>query len=100
MNVVIDGRPSVMRYVALFNNKGQSVVFKSSTLIGDRIIITSVIPAKDTSVIVKPLPYMTSTLGYTVVVSYLDRKNGEPFATTPSLLKTVSLRVKSHIVSK
>jgi hypothetical protein len=35
-----------------------------------------------------------------VTVSYLDRKNGEPFTTVPSLLKTISMRVKNHIISK
>ena len=99
MSVVVDGDPSVMKYIALFNNKGQSVVFKSSVLVGDRILVTNLVPVKDSSVISKPLPYMTS-LGYTAVVSYLDRKNGEPFSTIPSLVKTVSLRVTSHVVSK
>jgi hypothetical protein len=100
MTVTIEGRPAIMRYIAVFNNKGQSVLFKSSILVGDRLIINSVTASEESSVIVKSLAYMPSATGYLVTVSYLDRKNGEPFTTVPSLLKTISMRVKNHIISK
>ncbi len=100
MTVTIEGRPALMRYVAVFNNKGQSVSFKSSVLVGDRLIINSITAYEESSVIGKPLAYMLSSTGYVVTISYLDRKNGEAFTTVPSLLKTVSMRVKNHVISK
>ena len=100
MTITIEGRPAIMRYVAVFNNKGQSVLFKSSVLVGDRLIINSVTASEESSVIAKPLIQMPSSRGYIAIISYLDRKNGEPFTTAPSLLKTISMRVKNHIISK
>lgn len=100
MSISTNG-PSVLHYVALFRSVGQGVQYTSSVLIGDRLSLVGITAAADTSVTVAiPKTYMSSTLGYKLVLSYLDRKNGEPITTSPSLLKTMSLRVKNHIVSK
>jgi hypothetical protein len=101
MTVTIQGRPQVEHYVALFHNLGQSALFTSSALIGDRLTLTGAVAVPDKSVMLKnPQSFMTSSLGYTLNVSYLDRKVGEPFTTAPTVLRSISLHVKNHSVSR
>lgn len=101
MTVTRNNSAAVMHYVTLFRNVGQAVMFSSSVSIADRIILTDVgaEPAKLTPASNMQL-YMVSATGYSLTVSYLDRKNGEPFTATPTLAKTVTLQVKNHILSK
>ena len=101
MTVTTTGKTSIIHYVALFRNLGQAVVFTSAAPVGDRLILQNVTALLDKNVITKkPVSYMTSSVGYALNLSYLDRKNGESYATTPTLPKTMSFTVKNHIVSK
>jgi hypothetical protein len=100
MTVTTSGS-GVMHYVVLFRNVGQAVMYTSTAFIGDRVILTGVIAEPDKSTPYgKSQFYMISATGYSLTVSYLDRKNAEPLTTTPTLAKTVTLHVKNHIVSK
>lgn len=102
MTLSKEGQLAVVHYVALFRNLGQGVLYTSSVSIGDRLILNGIISAQpDKSVTVKVASSpMSSTIGYTITLSYLDRKNGESATTTPSLLKNMNLRVKNHIVAR
>lgn len=101
MTITTAGKTSIIHYVALFRNLGQAVVFTSAAPVGDRLILQNVTALLDKNVITKkPVSYMTSSVGYTLNLSYLDRKNGESYAMTPTLPKTMSFSVKNHIVSK
>lgn len=101
MSITTTGKTSITHYVALFRNLGQAVVFTSAVPIGDRLILQNITALLDKNATTKtPVSYMTSSVGYTLSLTYLDRKNGENYSTTPSLSKTMSLTVKNHIVSK
>lgn len=93
--------PAVLEYVALFRNVGQAVQYTSAVSIGDRLTLVGITATPDKSVMVNPpQSYMSSSIGYNLAVAYLDRKNGEPMTTSPSLAKSMPLRVKNHILSK
>ncbi len=102
MTVTRNGEPQVQHYAALFHVVNpETVKFKSTVLIGDRLPITSIIAKADKSVQVNPsLSIMNSEVGYFVEVSYLTRKNGEPITAAPTLPKSISVNVKGHIASK
>lgn len=101
MTITTEGKPAVIHYVALFRALGQGIVFTSAVNVGDRVALTSLTAVPDTSVKVKPpQSYMTSSIGYVLTLSYLDRKNGEPATAAPSLAKTLTLRVDDHIVAR
>ncbi len=100
MNLTKSGSPSVLNYIAMFHNVGQTVTYTSSILIGDRITISSIAVSPDKTVTTtQPQNYVTSSIGYNVTVNYLDRKNGEPFTTSPSLPETKTVHVKNHILA-
>lgn len=101
MSVSTDKSPTVNHYVALFHNVDQKVTFTSAFQIGDRLTLIGVVASADKSVAMKPSqPFiMDSKLGYLITVTYLDRKNGEPFTTAPSVSKTVTIHVKNHILT-
>lgn len=93
--------PNVFKYVAMFHNVGQTVTFTSAVLIGDRVQISSITVSADKSATVdqKPTNFMTSSVGYNLAVSYLDRKNGEPFSADPTVQESKIIRVKNHILA-
>jgi hypothetical protein len=91
---------ATFKYVAMFHNVGTNVTYTSSILIGDRVTISGITVSADKSVTMNPSQkYMSSSLGYNFMVSYLDRKNGEPLTTTPSVPKSVTVHVKNHILA-
>ncbi|MCF7865438.1 MAG: hypothetical protein K9M11_02960 [Candidatus Pacebacteria bacterium] len=101
MSISTKSTPSIIHYVALFRVVNQVAGYTSSVSIGDRIALTSIVATPDVSIEVrKPQSFMTSSIGYILTLTYLDRKNGEPLTTPPSLAETMSLHVKNHIVSK
>lgn len=101
MSITTDGKPAVIHYVALFRYVNQVTAFTSAVSVGDRVGLYGLTATADSSVKVNPSQsYMSSTLGYVLTLSYLDRKNGEPATANPSVPKTMTLRVKNHIVAK
>jgi hypothetical protein len=101
MSISQDLKPAVIHQVALFRYVNQVVSYTSAVSIGDRLGLYSITAIPDASTEIKPpQSFMTSSIGYTLTLSYLDRKNGEPLTTAPSLPKTMSLRVKNHVVAK
>ncbi len=101
MILTTNGSPVVMHYVGLFQNTDQTVAFKSAASIGDRLVLNGVSASIDKSVMVKnPLPYMNSSAGYNVTLSYLDRKAFEVVTATPTVQSTLTLHVKNHNLTK
>jgi hypothetical protein len=97
------GKTTSENYVALFNMKGDVATYTSAVLIGNGLPVTGVDARKDPSVATggTPVsPYFDSAKGYLLMVTYLDRKNGEPTTTTPSLTKDFTAHVKNHVISK
>jgi hypothetical protein len=96
------GKVTVENYVALFHVKGNTATYTSATLIGVGLPVQSVEAKRDPSVTTpnSSYPYMDSTTGYLLVVSYLDRKNGEPMTTAPTVLKDFTAHVKNHNISR
>lgn len=100
MTITTSG-PAIIEYVALFRNVGQGIQYTSAVSIGDRLTLVGVTATPDKSVKVNaPQSYMSSSIGYNLAVAYLDRKNGEPMTASPSLAKSMPLRVKNHILSR
>lgn len=97
------GSLGIQQYVALFSATSLGVKFTSAVLVGDRVTIQSVVGSEDPST-TGPHPSgssaMSSLAGYIATINYLDRKNGEALTATPSVAKTLSTHVKSHIISK
>lgn len=101
MSISQDLKPAVIHQVALFRVVNNVAGYTSAVSIGDRLVLTGITASVDTSAKIRqPQSFMTSSIGYILTLSYLDRKNGEPVTTAPSLPKTMSLRVKDHVVSK
>jgi len=100
MTIVLAGRPGILHYVAAFHELGSSVTYTSAILIGDRLTLIGVTPKANTEArLDQPGALYSSTLGYSITVNYLDRKNGEPLTTVPTVAKTVTLNVREHNVT-
>lgn len=90
-----------IKYVASYHVKDDVVLFKSAVLIGSNVEVRGVIASADKSLSVSTnSSVMNSAKGYILTVNYLDRKNGEPVTTAPSVASTLVLHVKNHIVTK
>jgi len=101
MSVTKTGSVIDDQYVALFSvMPNKTTKYTSAVLVGDRLTVQNVQVAQDTSAQMKaPQQYMDSTVGYLVTINYLDRNAGEPLTTTPSVAKTLSARVKGHVLT-
>ncbi len=82
---VQSGGTGVFHYVGLFEVTGDKVTHLSSYFIGDRI---NLISARATP---------KTTNAYTLTVSYLDRKEGEPMVEDPSVQKEITVEVKNNL---
>lgn len=75
--------------LALFQDMNDTPVMKGSFPIGDRVVVKSI----------KQLQ-LAQNGAYTLSITYLDRKAGEPMATTPTMEKVVEVSVKDHMFVK
>ena len=95
------GGVSIFHYVALFHAYGQQIKYTSAAVVADRVSVLNVMASADPALkINSPQGYFDSVGGYILTVNYLDRKNGEPMTATPSVARTLSLHVRSHVVSR
>lgn len=100
MTITKKGQPQILHYLAAFHVVGTTVSYTSAVLIGDRLTLLGAVASKGSAYTSPASSPLKSTDPYTLTLNYLDRKNGEPLTTTPSVAKTVSLRVLQHRVSK
>lgn len=96
------GSPTKVKYVALFQVVQETVGFKSAVSIANNVELKRVAASQDPAAAAPTdsKTIMSSSKGYILVVSYLDRLNGQPITTAPSLTKTINLRVKEHVLSR
>jgi hypothetical protein len=96
------GNPAVEHYLSLFHVAGTTVTDTSSVLIGDRLVLKTVVPTPDVTWLIdaNQNQYLSSTKGYTLTVNYLDRENGQAATATPTVAKSITVSVMNHLITK
>jgi hypothetical protein len=90
-----------VKYLATYHVLNEVVLFKSAVIVGTNIEVRSITASADKSISVNTNQnMMSSTKGYILTVTYLDRKNGEPVTTAPTVSKTIVFNVKNHMATR